>query len=282
QARNRASWKTVKGFRWPFPKSPHDYIVHPKKLSESRVEILREPWVENELRGGRIQSQADDSDNNPIPGREDFYSIPSNGKMIFGGLEPPEYDRDCDTSLIGNRSRLPRGRMKSCVNPGFFQSVHLGGDGLAKEKADTKLKEEEIWKSKVVVDNTDFLVGSFSVRDRPLQVDRAKEILQSPIKKTAFRMVRNARLPSGRRALLRPAPVSAFASEPFVDHKDFTVDLRGDDPELFVGTDPETGNRVDFETHLHRDRMKKKSHIICSRRKHPPIYEHEKLGPRWE
>lgn len=134
----------------------------------------------------------------------------------------------------------------------------------------------------MVVDDTDFRVGNFSVRDTPLQVDRAKDILHLPIKKTAFKMVRNARLPSGKHAPLRPPPVSAFSSEPFAEPEDFTVSIRGNHRERWTGTDPATGDKADFYLRLHGDRMKRRSHKVVARRKHPPLKPSEMRGPRWE
>lgn len=132
------------------------------------------------------------------------------------------------------------------------------------------------------MDDTDFRVGNFSVRDAPLQVDRAKDILQPPVSKAAFRIVRNARLPSGRRAPLRPAPVSAFSLEPFAEPEDFTVSIRGNHRERWAAADPATGDKQDFHLRLHGDRMKHKSQKAVARRKHPPLSPSEMRGPRWE
>lgn len=133
----------------------------------------------------------------------------------------------------------------------------------------------------VIVDDTDFRVGNFSVRDTPLQVDRAKDILHLPTKKTAFKMIRNARLPSGKRALLRPPPISTFSQEPFVEPEDFTVSIRGNHRERWAATDSETGEKADFYLRLHGDRMKPRSQKSCARRKHPPLILSEMQGPRW-
>ncbi|CAM9330007.1 unnamed protein product, partial [Ectocarpus sp. 4 AP-2014] len=134
----------------------------------------------------------------------------------------------------------------------------------------------------VVVDDTDFRVGNFNVRDTPLQTDRAKDILHPPINKTAFKIVRNARLPSGKSAPLRPAPVSAFSLEPFAEPEDFTVSIRGNHQERWAAADPVTGDKKDFFLRLHGDRMKLKSHKACARLKHPPLSPSEMKGPRWE
>ena len=133
-----------------------------------------------------------------------------------------------------------------------------------------------------MVDDTDFRVGNFNVRDKPLQVDRVKDILHPPIRKNAFKMVRNARLPSGKRAPLRPAPVSAFSLEAFSEPEDFAVSIRGNRHERWVAADSTSGDKLDFYLRLHRDRMKHKSHKSCARVKHPPLSPSEMRGPRWE
>lgn len=51
--------------------------------------------------------------------------------------------------MIGSRSRLPRGRQQLDKDPEFFRSVHLVGEGLAREKEEAKRKAEEQWRSKV-------------------------------------------------------------------------------------------------------------------------------------
>ncbi|CAM9490581.1 unnamed protein product, partial [Hapterophycus canaliculatus] len=166
-------------------------------------------------------------------------------------------------------------------DPGFFRSVHLVGEGLAREKEQAKQRAQELWRSKVVVDDTDFRVGNFSVRDTPLQADRAKDILRSPITKKAFKIVCNARLPSGKQVPLLPPPVSAFSLEPFAEPEDFTVSIRGNHRERWAATDPVTGNKEDFHLRLHGDRMKLKSHKACARLKHPPLWSSEMHGPCW-
>lgn len=134
----------------------------------------------------------------------------------------------------------------------------------------------------MVVDDTDFRVGKFSVRDTPLQVDRAKDILQLPVTKKTFKIVRNARLPSGKRVPLHAPPVSAFSAEPFVEPEDFTVSIRGNHRERWAAVDSLTGEKLDFYLRLHSDRMKPESHKVCTRTKHPPLRAEEMRGARWE
>ena len=146
---SRARWKTQRGFVYPAPKKPQEYNAHPHKPSDSRIDILCEPWVENEFHPqplGRDSVLPDDQE-------VDFDTIPSNGKMIFGGFEHPRFERDYDGNNLGNPQRLPRGRLMDERNADYFRSVHLCGEGLAAEELEAKRKAAELFNSKVVVDN---------------------------------------------------------------------------------------------------------------------------------
>lgn len=68
---------------------------------------------------------------------------------------PPPFSRSHN---LGSELRLPRGRLTLEKNSDFFKSVHLTGEGLALEKAETKRLEKAAWMSKVVVDSLDFKV----------------------------------------------------------------------------------------------------------------------------
>ncbi|CAM9104687.1 unnamed protein product, partial [Heterosigma akashiwo] len=60
------------------------------------------------------------------------------------------------------------------------------------------------------------------VKDRPAQVDRQREILDGPALKKSLRIVRNARLPSGKRVPMKAPPISINNDE-YEDPKDFTA-----------------------------------------------------------
>lgn len=89
QAQNKAAWKTKRGFVWPCPRTRQELITHPKKPSESRIDTLREPWIENELTGGRGDEEPAVPEGPPpeLTWRREFDTVPSNGKAIFGGLK---------------------------------------------------------------------------------------------------------------------------------------------------------------------------------------------------
>ena len=84
-------------------------------------------------------------------------------------------------------------------NPHFYTSVHLCGAAGTKEKEEDERAAAELWKSKVVVDSLDFKVGGFTTRDKPLQSSKTDDILKGPVSNKALKIVRNARLPSGKK-----------------------------------------------------------------------------------
>jgi len=278
---NQAAWMTKRGWVYPAPKKPSEYNVHPHKPSESRVDILKEQWIENELHPTDVARDAELPD-----GQSDFDCIPSNGKQIFGGQHLPVFEREYDSACVGHYAKLPRGRKMEEKNPDFFKSVHLTGAGLAQERAATKKREAELWQAKVVVDDLDFKVGGFVQRDKVLQINKTADILKGAVQSKALRLVRNATLPSGKKIVWETAPFSAFSGELYEDPKDFTADLRASKPETFVATDANTGEPVDFMTHIHRDILKPKSHTVRSRypidgKAFLPLVSKERVGERW-
>ena len=263
-AESKAKWKTKRGFVYPAPKPPAEYNVHPKKPSEARVVELNEEWVENEFQATDL-GRSDDPSLRVDPAR-DFDTIPSNGAMEFGGLRRPKFEREYDGSHLGDITRLPRGAIlqDKYGDTEYLRSVHLCGEGLAAEAAETKRKEEALFRSKVVVDSLDFKVGNFLQIDRPSQTDRNKEILHGPVKSRALKIVRNAKLPSGKSVKLRPPPYSMFSQGEYVEAHDFAEDLRQYPGEFTAKT--ETGDPLDFQTHIHRDVLRRASEKILSRK----------------
>ncbi|CAM9166251.1 unnamed protein product [Chrysoparadoxa australica] len=278
-AESRSTWMTKRGFVFPAPKKPSEYAVHPRKPSQSRIDILREPWVENEQRnGGEPQRDV------LLPGQPDFDTVPSNGGMIFGGWEAPRYQRDFDSTAVGSRRKLPRGRQLAKHDPNFFRSVHLVGDGLAKEMAMAKRAEAELWKSKLVVTDTDFHV-SHSNLDRPLQVDRCGDILQGPA--TGKRVAIKPPVSHHKRRFMTHLligvttlhslpflqPISIFSSLPFEEARRTRAG---------AGDDSDGLNLPSFHTYIHRDANKPKSQtLVAGRRKILPLESKDKVGVLW-
>ena len=102
---SRAKFTTKSGFVYPANKDEEE-LRHsrvPKDVSQARKDDLATKWVE-----GLYSGKALGRDVELPPGQKDFDTVPSNGKLIFGG-----YHAD------------------GTKNPTFFTSVHLGGDEQA-------------------------------------------------------------------------------------------------------------------------------------------------------
>ena len=128
-ADSKAHWKTSKGFVYPAPRKTSSYAVHPNKPSQSRIDILGEEWVENEMHPEDVKRVFDFK-----PGQVDFNTVPSNGKGIFGGFDKPAFERELVSEDIGNSRTLPRGKILEVKNKEFFNSVHLCGEAEAVEE----------------------------------------------------------------------------------------------------------------------------------------------------
>ncbi|CAK9115561.1 Uncharacterized protein FLJ43738 [Durusdinium trenchii] len=172
QARERFISK--RGFVYPAPRDSAESRKGKIVISEARAEELRHPWEEPN------RPRRDRAEHGP-----DFDCIPTNDYVLFGG-----YHRD------GSR------------NPDFFRSVHLAGSGSDAEAQAAKQLAEKEWRDKVIVDSLSFQAHQGIKTDKPSQLDKLQDILRHKPRKKGFRVVRNARLPSGKPVPLRPAPVS--------------------------------------------------------------------------
>lgn len=139
----KSKWKTARGFVYPAPRPPTDFIAHPHKPSESRIAMLAEPWVENELHPKPVSRDASSLDG------PDFNSLPvAGGSTIFGGFRKPAFARSYDNNHIGDPRKLPRGKLTLEKDPKFFSSVHLSGDGLQKEMEEEAARQRQAWMDK--------------------------------------------------------------------------------------------------------------------------------------
>lgn len=71
-AESKTKWKTSRGFVYPAPRKAVEFIQHPMKPSDSRIDTLKLPWVENELHPQPVSRSAllgkDQIDFDTIPG----------------------------------------------------------------------------------------------------------------------------------------------------------------------------------------------------------------------
>ena len=135
-------------FTYPVARTPAELMVHPHRPSDSRIEELATPWVENELHPDPLKRPVD-----PAVGTD----RPS---FITQAKVPPVFETD----------------------PNYFTSVHLVGDALVQEMKEAAEKEAAEWKSKVVVDKlrVDTLLPQ---REKPGQTDRYQSLLHTSPKK---------------------------------------------------------------------------------------------------
>ena len=206
---SKAKWMTSRGFVYPAPREPGTWNRHPKNVSASRAEELREEWVEGELFPDP-EGREDHPDR--WVGGKNFDSIPAFARE-FGGYTRPVFEREYNSHELGDWNRLPRGRMVSGHMPPdvsvyrrgvdvppaydsrtYYKSVHLEPDKAANDKARSQKLHDE-WASRVIVDDPVFKVGGFLQKDRPDACDRTSDILKDPPKKYALKLVRNAKLP---------------------------------------------------------------------------------------
>ena len=129
-AESRKAWMTPKGFVYPAPKPKGEYALHPHKPSASRIDMLKEPWVENEVTGGGDAAALAKARFDPatMTGEKDFSTVPSNGAMMFGGYLPPAYARQYDSHALQARNKLPRGKQLAVTST---SSIIAGGTTLS-------------------------------------------------------------------------------------------------------------------------------------------------------
>ena len=73
---------------------------------------------------------------------------------------------------------------------------------------------------------------------------------------------------------------SIFSSEEY-DPRDFSAELRADDPAMYTAVDADTGTPLNFQTHIHRDLLRPKTQTAMSRRRIEPMNHSEKAGRTW-
>jgi hypothetical protein len=246
-AESQARWTTNSGFVYPKPKPVEEYNQHPMQVTGARQEELRQPWVENENHPKPVSR-----DDTPAEGKPLFNPLPSKD-MIFGALAEPDF-----YAKEGGEEK----------NPFYFQSVFLGGEGMAAEEAAAKEREHKTFMSKVVVDNLDFSAHGNTrgqtnqYNNCPSQLDKAKDVRKGDIDNKSMRIVSNVRVPNGITNKAKPMkkfdletnPVAAINVDEFENPADFTKSMRPNLPSKWTG-----GESNAFKNHIHHELMLPKS-----------------------
>ncbi|ETM44068.1 hypothetical protein L914_10675 [Phytophthora nicotianae] len=258
---NRKKWTTQRGFIYPAPRQPSEYKKHPNAPSEARCEDLRQPFVDNINHPKPVSRDSSEPGSRKCP---EFSTLPSKD-MVFGG-----------TNGDGT------------VNPDYFRSVHLCGEGLRLEMEEALKKEQDEWERRLVVDKKQlkFLAhGSIcsQPRDKPSQLDKISDILRGPAHSKPIRIVKNATLPSGKRVPLEKTPVTIHNHEKYVGcvAATFASTLRPSDNNQFVATDALSGKPQDFLFPSTSNILTPPVKKFVTRKEIVPVRETEKRGLIW-
>jgi hypothetical protein len=281
---NKKKMLTNKGFRYPLPKEPIDYIVHPQKPSQSRIDALQDPFVETS--GGMPVDKKTAQQRI----QEGGYKTQIQGGNDFGKLKWPQYSREFQLNRVGDKQKLPRGKMTTGVpqdqDPNYTRSVFVGGDDAAAEEEADRIAEKEAWKSKVVVEDTSFKVGGFMIRDVPLQCERSKDILKDPPQTKDLKYLRTRTGHDGRDfSTPNEMPFTIINVGEFKEGA-ANVLMRKTDKTKFIGTTSlpkEAG--PDFVRFINMNERLPKSQRLVHKRSIPPQDRRtakECVGPKWQ
>ena len=202
----RSRWVDPKGWVYPAPKHPREYPIHDKQLHPAQREELMEPWVENVLRPKPVSRDAELAD-----GKPEWQVM-----AVRGGT----FEKD----------------------PQFFTSVFAAAAlGLTPEEAEELLQQErkaaEVeWKGKLVVDDPNFrgyFRGTMRTKVHPLE--RNETMLKGSPNRPQF--TNHGKYGKKGNCAIRQAPISMLAGEPYDDPRDFTLDLKKNEPEHNVVQD---------------------------------------------
>lgn len=296
----KSSWLTSKGFQYPATKTRKELITHPKRPVDARIDELNEQWS-----GDAAPSHLSDNvDHKTLLLEKGFITQIKSG-LDFGSLEVNEYEREFELKLVGDKNKLPRGKLSKGFNkdPAAFRSIHIGGDNQAKMIEEAITKEKEDWAAKVVVDTLDFKISAgFVVRDSPIMMDRANDILVGEPKRLALLKIREAKTSSGKDIGYKTTPLSILSTGMYkpgageklllrLPHKDKFVTAGGQNVvDITTGLQKTTlpvlnshAEPKDFIKNIHKDANTSKVISVLSKKKHPPIdrLSDQCKGPRW-
>lgn len=208
----KKNWLTPSGFVYPRTRTRKELLTHPKRPVDAKITELAVPWDEPAPR-----YMSDKPSDAHILSQERGFNSQFRAQEYFGFLEPVEFTRPFELKLVGDKTKLPRGNLIAgeSSDPAFFRSVHLGGAESLRLVDEARAKEKADWQAKVVVDDTAFKVGGFSVRDKPIMVDRASDILKSEPAAHALKHLRTTKSHKGSDLSYQTAPVSILMTEEF-------------------------------------------------------------------
>ena len=136
-------WLTPSGFQYPKRRTTKELIAHPMKPSDARIDELQDPYMDQS-----DVKKAYGSADPALKALELQFDTRGKAEKEFGMLEPLQFSKPFQLSLVGSKTKLPRGTVDTATmklkDPNFFRSVHIGGEEQAKMLAEAKLKEKEV------------------------------------------------------------------------------------------------------------------------------------------
>ena len=279
-------WLTPSGFQYPKRRTTKELIVHPKKPTDARIDDLRDPF-----RDQLDIKKENYSSDKTMRDLEKSYATQIKSEKYFGTLEPMTFERPFQLKLVGDKQQLPRGNIVEGgkKDDNFFRSVHVGGEAQLKLMEEAQQKEREDWLSKVVVDSAAFKVGGFKVKDKPLQMDRGKDLLKDEPQQVALKMLYKRESHLGKDFGHKQTPITIMNLEKYVQNQSQQALVRKTDQTKFIttklldGTDPKA-RPLDFTRYIHKDTYADKVMAALSTKPTTikPSHTIDRSGPRWE
>jgi hypothetical protein len=226
----KTNWLTAKGFLYPKPKTFQEIYEHPKKPTLTRIDDLKEPFLDIlDKKPDKYSAGTDSLDMELFTRREKNFHTQFHLDSTFGGLSEPQYEKDFELSKVGHPTDLPRGKMLNSTkkNTDFFQSVFIGGEKQQQMIKEAEEREKKEWESKVVVETKSFQVGHFVIHDKPLQFERYDNILRDPPKKKVLKDLYEKKG-------YETTPLSVFVDEPYAAKNSNNTIGRDYCPEKFM------------------------------------------------
>ena len=235
---NQSKWKTPDGFHNVVKKPKEEYNAHPKKPPQSVLDDLKDPfYLQKQKKNEALKALQREEKTDP---NNDQFNL--NIKPVY-----------------------------TFSNKEYFNTVFLGGDDVIKEMEEAKKAEHEVWKSKLIVENSHFKVNTRPER-KMQQYDKIRGLLEDPPNKIGIRGP-VSRLKAMAAKNIVPCPyTSVFMNEKYHDPVDPLSDMK-------IKDETKMRTKNGFDTNIRNDTL---SYSKVSKKVFiQPLQPNEKVGPKW-
>lgn len=163
----------------------------------------------------------------------------------------------------------------------------MSKERLQQIEEDSK-RQDDLWKSKVVVKDTNFHVDGFNKSKESSdcvssQLERYTDILHDAPQTNALKTIRKLKTIRFKKDIgYSTTPITIMSVDEFADKKDVNAALvRTSNKSKFITADMSTGKVVDFQRFIPNDSLAPTLVKLLHTKSHPPMNAHEKLGPKW-